>query len=33
MAKHDTDPVLGRLVRAINESAKAQVPVTRLPGA
>jgi hypothetical protein len=28
MAKHDTDPVLERLVRAINESAKAQVPVT-----
>jgi hypothetical protein len=28
MAKHGTDPVLGRLVRAINESAKAQVPVT-----
>lgn len=28
MAKHDTDPVLGRLVRAVNESAKAQVPLT-----
>jgi hypothetical protein len=28
MAKHDTDPVLGRLVRAINESAQARVPVT-----
>jgi hypothetical protein len=28
MAKHDTDPVLGRLVRAVNESAKTQVPLT-----
>jgi hypothetical protein len=28
MAKHDTDPVLARLVRAVNESAQAQVPVT-----
>jgi hypothetical protein len=28
MAKHDTDPVLVRLVRAVNESAQAQVPVT-----
>ena len=28
MAKHDTDPVLGQLVRAVNESVQAQVPVT-----
>jgi hypothetical protein len=28
MAKHDTDPVLRRLVHAINESGQAAVPVT-----
>jgi hypothetical protein len=28
MAKHDTDPVLGQLVQAVNESGQAQVPVT-----
>src|SRR5579871_1610954 len=28
MAKHDVDPVLRQLVRAINESAQAAVPVT-----
>jgi len=28
MAKHDTDPVLARLVRAVNESGQAQVPVS-----
>ena len=28
MAKHDTDPVLEQLVRAVNESAQARVPVT-----
>src|SRR5436305_3588971 len=28
MAKHDTDPVLRQLVRAINESENAAVPVT-----
>jgi len=28
MAKHDTDPVLQQLVRAINESGQAAVPVT-----
>jgi hypothetical protein len=28
MAKHDTDPVLQHLVRAINESGQATVPVT-----
>jgi hypothetical protein len=28
MAKHDTDPVLGRLVHAVNESGQTQVPVT-----
>ena len=27
MAKHSTDPVLGQLVRAVNESGQAQVPV------
>ena len=28
MARHDTDPVLRQLVRAINESGQAAVPVT-----
>jgi hypothetical protein len=28
MARHDTDPVLQQLVRAINESEQAEVPVT-----
>ena len=28
MAKHDTDPVLQELVRAVNESGHARVPVT-----
>jgi hypothetical protein len=28
MAKHDTDPVLEQLVRAVNESGQASVPVT-----
>lgn len=28
MAKHGTDPVLNELVRAVNESAQARVPVT-----
>ena len=28
MAKHDTDPVLEQLVRAVNESGLARVPVT-----
>jgi hypothetical protein len=28
MAKHDTDPVLGQLVHAVNESGQTQVPVT-----
>jgi hypothetical protein len=28
MAKHDVDPVLAHLVRAVNESAQAGVPVT-----
>jgi hypothetical protein len=28
MAKHDTDPVLEQLLRAVNESGQAQVPVT-----
>jgi hypothetical protein len=28
MAKHGTDPVLHELVRAVNESAQARVPVT-----
>jgi hypothetical protein len=28
MAKHDTDPVLGQLVHAVNESGQARVPVT-----
>jgi hypothetical protein len=28
MAKHDTDPVLGQLVHAVNESGKTRVPVT-----
>lgn len=28
MAKHDTDPVLRQLVRAVNESGQATVPVT-----
>jgi hypothetical protein len=28
MAKHDVDPVLRQLVRAVNESAQAAVPVT-----
>ena len=28
MARHDTDPVLQQLVRAINESGQAAVPVT-----
>lgn len=28
MAKHDTDPVLQQLVRAINESGQGAVPVT-----
>ncbi len=28
MAKHDTDPVLEQLVRAVNESGQARVPVT-----
>ena len=27
MAKHDVDPVLRQLVRAVNESAQAEVPV------
>jgi hypothetical protein len=28
MAKHDADPVLRQLVRAVNESEAAAVPVT-----
>jgi hypothetical protein len=28
MAKHDTDPVLGQLVHAVNESGQTHVPVT-----
>lgn len=28
MAKHDVDPVLRQLVRAVNESGQAAVPVT-----
>jgi hypothetical protein len=28
MAKHDTDPVLGQLVHAVNESGNARVPMT-----
>jgi hypothetical protein len=28
MAKHDTDPVLGQLVHAVNESGQTRVPVT-----
>jgi hypothetical protein len=28
MAKHDTDPVLAQLVRSVNESGQAIVPVT-----
>ena len=28
MAKHDVDPVLQQLVRAVNESGQAAVPVT-----
>lgn len=28
MARHDTDPVLAQLVRAVNHSGQAQVPVT-----
>jgi hypothetical protein len=28
MARHDTDPVLRQLVRAINESGQAEVPIT-----
>jgi len=28
MAKHDTDPVLEQLVRSVNESGQARVPVT-----
>jgi hypothetical protein len=28
MAKHDTDPVLEQLVRAVNDSGQARVPVT-----
>lgn len=28
MAKHDTDPVLGQLVHAVNESGTTRVPVT-----
>jgi hypothetical protein len=28
MAKYDTDPVLAQLVRAVNESGQARVPVT-----
>ena len=28
MAKHNTDPVLEQLVRAVNESGRARVPVT-----
>ena len=28
MAKHDVDPVLYQLVRAVNESKQAAVPVT-----
>jgi hypothetical protein len=28
MAKHDIDPVLEQLVRAVNESGQARVPVT-----
>lgn len=28
MAKHDTDPVLGQLVHAVNQSGQTQVPVT-----
>ncbi len=28
MAKHDTDPVLGQLVHAVNESRETRVPVT-----
>jgi hypothetical protein len=28
MAKHDTDPVLAQLVRAVDESGQARVPVT-----
>ena len=27
MAKHDTDPVLGQLVHAVNESGQTPVPV------
>jgi hypothetical protein len=28
MARHDTDPVLQQLIRAINDSGQAEVPVT-----
>jgi hypothetical protein len=28
MARHDTDPVLAQLVRAVNESGQARVPLT-----
>jgi hypothetical protein len=28
MAKHDTDPVLGQLVHAVNESGQTRVPLT-----
>ena len=28
MARHDIDPVLRQLIRAINESEQAQVPIT-----
>jgi hypothetical protein len=28
MAKHDTDPVLAQLVRAVDESGRARVPIT-----
>lgn len=28
MAKHDTDPVLAQLVRAVNESGQARIPLT-----
>jgi hypothetical protein len=28
MAKHDTDPVLAQLVRAVDESGQARVPLT-----
>ena len=28
MARHDTDPVLGQLVHAVNESGQTRVPVT-----